>query len=283
MKEISKDLNYYLSLPYSIEILRDDDEENPGWVAKVKDLPGCITQADSFEELGEMVEDAKRSWIKVALEDGISIPEPRIEEDYSGKFVVRLPKSLHRELAELSDREEVSLNTLVLNLLAKSVGMISQTLKKENEEHEPGSIFAWPSISESAKRLLLQHGLGKEVQEINENMFAGWIAEHIYQAQAAIEQKDNRTALRYFQKIGQTLEVFCGQSPLIKSLCYLITIIESQILANISLLKGMYEHEIIRQKINSQVISSSQSLLSLDKQYLFDTNVFSNRQNYFFV
>ncbi len=130
MKEISKDLNYYLNLPYSIEILRDQDEDNPGWVATVKELPGCLTQADSFEELGEMITDAIRSWIEVALENGIPIPEPRLEEDYSGKFVVRLPKSLHRELVELSEKEGVSLNTLVINTLAKLVGSISRSSSK---------------------------------------------------------------------------------------------------------------------------------------------------------
>lgn len=111
-----------MDLPYTIEVIRDSDEENPGWVAKIKELPGCLTQADTFEELEEMIQDAMRSWIEVALEDGIPIPEPRLDDDYSGKFVVRLPRSLHRELVEQSEQEGVSLNTWVINILAKSVG-----------------------------------------------------------------------------------------------------------------------------------------------------------------
>lgn len=114
-------IDEYLKLPYHIEIIRDEDEENPGWVARVIELPGCITQGDTFEELGEMIEDAMRGWIGVALENGIPVPEPAPDEDYSGKFVVRLPRSLHRQLAETAAREGVSLNQFVNVALARAV------------------------------------------------------------------------------------------------------------------------------------------------------------------
>jgi len=122
MDEQNKDLSFYLSLPYTIEVIRDNDEENSGWVAKVVELPGCITQADSFEELGEMIRDAIRGWIEVGLEAGIPIPEPNTREDYSGKFVVRVPKYLHRELVKTAARENVSLNTFISTTLGKAVG-----------------------------------------------------------------------------------------------------------------------------------------------------------------
>ena len=118
----SRTLEEYLTLPYHIEIVRDNDEENPGWVAHVIELPGCITQGDTFEELGEMIEDAMRGWIGVALEDGIPVPEPKPDEDYSGKFVVRVPRSLHRQLAEAAEREGVSLNQFINVALAIAVG-----------------------------------------------------------------------------------------------------------------------------------------------------------------
>jgi antitoxin HicB len=118
-------LEEYLTLPYHIEVIRDNDEENPGWVARVVELPGCITQGDTFEELGEMIEDAMRSWIGVALEDGIPVPEPKPEEDYSGKFVVRVPRSLHRQLAEAAEREGVSLNQFINVALGMAVGRAS--------------------------------------------------------------------------------------------------------------------------------------------------------------
>ena len=131
-----KDIDYYLRLPYSIEVVRDEGEDYSGWFARVVELPGCMTQADSFEELGEMIEDAMGAWIEVALEDGLPIPEPRPTEDYSGKFVTRLPKSLHRELVEAAERDGVSLNSFVNVALGKAVGQQQLTTSAmKSEEH----------------------------------------------------------------------------------------------------------------------------------------------------
>ncbi len=66
----------YLALPYTIEVVRDDSDGEVGYVACVVELPGCLTQGDDFEELGEMIEDAMRGWIETALEDGQPIPRP---------------------------------------------------------------------------------------------------------------------------------------------------------------------------------------------------------------
>ena len=99
----------YLSLPYYIEIVRETDPDASGWVAWVRELPGCITQADSFEELEEMIMDAMHGWFELAIQDGIPIPAPQPEEQYSGKFVVRLPRQLHRQLADEAERQNVSL------------------------------------------------------------------------------------------------------------------------------------------------------------------------------
>lgn len=118
-------LDEYMKLPYTIKVVYDN--ENPGWVAEVAELPGCFTQADTFEELGEMVEDAMRGWLSVALAEGLPIPEPQPDEDYSGKFVLRLPRSLHRQLAEVAQHEGVSLNQYINVALARAVGAASVT------------------------------------------------------------------------------------------------------------------------------------------------------------
>jgi antitoxin HicB len=70
----SMTLDHYLAIPYTIEII--PDEEDGGYVARVQELPGCLTQADSWEELSHMIEDAKRLWLESALEHGEPIPEP---------------------------------------------------------------------------------------------------------------------------------------------------------------------------------------------------------------
>lgn len=71
---MNKDLEYYLGLPYTIEII--PDEEDGGYVARIRELPGCLTQADTWEALHEMLDDAKRLWLESALAHGDTIPEP---------------------------------------------------------------------------------------------------------------------------------------------------------------------------------------------------------------
>jgi len=119
-----KSLNDYLSLPYTIEVNRDIDEDDGSevWFGRVAELPGCLTEADTFAELGEMILDAMSAWIESALEDGDPVPEPRPEESFSGKFVTRVPRSLHRQLSEAAGRDGVSLNAFINVALARAVG-----------------------------------------------------------------------------------------------------------------------------------------------------------------
>lgn len=112
----------YLALPYTVEVIPDATGDYSGYFARVVELPGCMTQAADFAELEDMIQDAMRAWIEAALEDGLPIPMPQPDEEYSGKFVVRLPRSLHRRLAEVADRESVSLNMLVNTALAHYLG-----------------------------------------------------------------------------------------------------------------------------------------------------------------
>lgn len=115
---IKKDLNYYLALPYRITIT---PAEEGGYVVSIPDLPGCISQGETLEESIKTIEDAKTCWLEVALEDGISIPEPTGEE-YSGKFNIRVPKSLHRILVEKAKEDNVSLNQYINYQLSRGVG-----------------------------------------------------------------------------------------------------------------------------------------------------------------
>ena len=64
-----------------------------------------------------MAEDARTGWIETEYEEGRNIPEPSFQE-YSGKFNVRIPKSLHRALADAAAQDGVSLNQYVVMLLS---------------------------------------------------------------------------------------------------------------------------------------------------------------------
>jgi antitoxin HicB len=116
-------LSDYLGMQYPFNVIADPDG---GYVVVFPDLPGCMTQVETLAELPAMAEDARTGWMATEYEQGHEIPLPSHPPDYgeySGKFVVRLPRSLHRALAEGAEREGVSLNQYVLSLL--SAGMAS--------------------------------------------------------------------------------------------------------------------------------------------------------------
>ncbi len=116
-------LDDYLALPYTIELVRDEDDEgNSGYVAEVEELPGCLSQGATPEEAIRNIFDAMEGWLSVALEDGRPIPEPRAGKNYSGRFLLRIPQTLHAELARVAEREGVSLNQYAATTLARAVG-----------------------------------------------------------------------------------------------------------------------------------------------------------------
>ena len=118
---MSKTIEYYMSLPYRVEII--PDKEEGGYTAKYPDLPGCLTCAETIDELLGNAEDAKKVWLSAALEDGIEIPEPSDEADtteYSGQFKLRMPKSLHKSLSIHAKQEGISMNQYCIYLLAKN-------------------------------------------------------------------------------------------------------------------------------------------------------------------
>ena len=116
---MTKNLKYYMSLPYRVEVV--EDKEEGGFALRCPDLNGCVTNAPTIEEGFKQLEDAKREWFSACLEDGIAIPEPTRAEDYSGQFKLRLPKSLHRLLAQRSSEEGVSMNQYCVYLLSKGI------------------------------------------------------------------------------------------------------------------------------------------------------------------
>src|SRR6266446_1054219 len=110
---------YYMGLHYPIELLPDPDG---GYVAEHPDLPGCIAQGKTANEAVEALKSARRLWVGTRLEDELPVPEPTGVDDYSGRFVLRLPRTIHADLARHAARESVSLNHYVSTVLAKHLG-----------------------------------------------------------------------------------------------------------------------------------------------------------------
>ena len=110
-----KPLDYYLGLEYTFEVIADP---GGGYVIRYPDLPGCLSQTDDINEVVPFATEIRELWIETEYEDGHSIPLPTYPEEYSGKFNLRIPKSLHRKLAKSATADGVSLNQYVTMLLA---------------------------------------------------------------------------------------------------------------------------------------------------------------------
>ncbi len=112
-------VEHYLALEYSFNVVADP---MGGYVIEIPDLPGCMTQVESLDELPAMIEDVRRGWIRTAYDRGLEIPLPSAPLDYSGKFNLRVPRSLHQQLDRGADREGISLNQYVVSLLSERDG-----------------------------------------------------------------------------------------------------------------------------------------------------------------
>ena len=110
----------YLKLPYTRLVQEMNDESGHYFYGRILELDGCQSTGDTIEELYEGLNEAMEVYIEVKLENNLRIPLPESAEDYSGKFNVRLPKSLHQRLAIEANNEGVSLHQLVLYKLASN-------------------------------------------------------------------------------------------------------------------------------------------------------------------
>lgn len=124
-----KSLEYYMNLNYKVQVVKDEAEG--GYVLSIPDLKGCLTSSNDIGSGMMRLEDAKKEWIKAAMEEGYEVPEPDSAENYSGQFKLRIPRSLHKELAERSRREGVSMNQYCLYLLSRHLRS-ARTRKKSS-------------------------------------------------------------------------------------------------------------------------------------------------------
>ena len=67
-------------------------------------------------------EEAAHEWIAEAERMGRVVPDPSTPDKFSGKWVMRVPKSLHASLSKRAKTEGVSLNAFASTLLAEGLG-----------------------------------------------------------------------------------------------------------------------------------------------------------------
>lgn len=111
----------YASLPYHLVVVRDGEDRGRPWTASVEELAGCTSRGKTPDEALTRVRAAMTDWIAVALQEGRDIPEPKSATSHSGRLLLRMPRTLHADLTRASEREGVSLNQFITDVLASAV------------------------------------------------------------------------------------------------------------------------------------------------------------------
>ena len=100
----------YMKLPYTRIIKEMNDESGHYYYGSVLELDGCQSTAETVDELMKSLDEAMEGYLEVKLEHNYPIPLPQQDDSYSGRFVLRLPKTLHKRLSIEASNEGVSLN-----------------------------------------------------------------------------------------------------------------------------------------------------------------------------
>ena len=108
----------YMKLPYTRLVQEMNDESGHYFYGRILELDGCQSTSGTLEGLYQSLNEAMEGYFEVKKENNLPIPVPETADKYSGKFVCRLPKSLHQRLVIEAEKEGVSLNQLALYKLA---------------------------------------------------------------------------------------------------------------------------------------------------------------------
>jgi len=129
-----------LKLRYPIEITELSEEDGGGYMATIPQLGKYtfIGDGDSIEEAIKDLEEVKKYYFELFLNEGIEIPFPKSEEDvsFSGKLSVRMPKYLHQMLSESANKNNVSLNSYINSLLSMNQPISDYKRIKRSERRE---------------------------------------------------------------------------------------------------------------------------------------------------
>lgn len=106
--------------PYHRVVVPDGDGF---FSAEISEFPGCVAVGASAVEALTNLEEVAESWLASVIANGQEIPDPEQESDYSGKLVLRLPKSLHGHVAHAASRDGVSINAYLCAAVAHYTGL----------------------------------------------------------------------------------------------------------------------------------------------------------------
>lgn len=114
-EQLERDISHYLALPYSFEVRINADQS---WFAMARDFQIIVDAKPTAEAALSDLQDEVKQHIRLSLQNGIPIPAPAVHKGYSGKVGVRIPTTLHRDVAARAKSEGVSLNQFVISVLS---------------------------------------------------------------------------------------------------------------------------------------------------------------------
>ena len=107
---------------YPFEVRPLSSEEGSGYLISFPDFADCISDGETVDEAIENGRDALKATIAALKSKKFTVPAPNSGGVASGKFVARVPKTVHAQLATRARAEGVSLNALVLTFIAQGLG-----------------------------------------------------------------------------------------------------------------------------------------------------------------
>lgn len=161
----------YTSLPYHLLLVRDGEDKGRPWTASVEELPGCTSHGKTSDEALDGIEAAMAKWIAVALEEGRDIPEPKSATSHSGRLLLRMPRTLHADLTRASEREGVSLNQFITDVLASAV-----VWRGRAEGAAAAGNAPTPLQAPGADSLTTEHSAGRRVRGRRPNFLTAALA-----------------------------------------------------------------------------------------------------------
>lgn len=112
------------------------DENGTKYLARVPDLPGCITSGNDLNDAIVQITDAASNWLVVAEDEGIAVPKPtpqgELNHDPNSVFsMIQIDTLAYRALTDTrAVRKNVSLPAWMVTLADKRGINCSQVLQE---------------------------------------------------------------------------------------------------------------------------------------------------------
>jgi predicted RNase H-like HicB family nuclease len=139
-KNLDAKVDEFAALHHTIVLRQDEDGD---FVASIAELDGCMAHGQDVAEAIAELASMKRLWIESCLAEGKPVPLPAEDDALpSGKWLQRVPRTLHKKISDLAQREGVSLNQFVVSVLAEAVGAQTGSDTASRRSHAQQSEFA---------------------------------------------------------------------------------------------------------------------------------------------